>query len=73
MEITAKTASDIFEQVRSSVLTGKLKPGTALPSVRELASELEINRNTVAAAYKKTGRSWYCYQSRQKGDIHQRS
>ncbi|CCW32337.1 putative transcriptional regulatory protein ptsJ [Xenorhabdus nematophila F1] len=53
MEITAKTAIDIFEQVRSSVLTGKLKPGTALPSVRELASELEINRNTVAAAYKK--------------------
>jgi GntR family transcriptional regulator len=41
----------IIEQVRDGVQSGDLTPGTPLPSVRQLASELEINPNTVAKAY----------------------
>ncbi|MEQ8763905.1 MAG: GntR family transcriptional regulator [Planctomycetota bacterium] len=41
----------IVEQVRQSVVEGRLRPGDRLPSIRELALELKVNRNTVAHAY----------------------
>jgi len=53
MKITGHTASDIFESVRREAHAGRLAPGQALPPVRELADRLEVNRNTVAAAYRK--------------------
>lgn len=53
MKITGHTASDIFESIRREVHAGRLAPGQALPPVRELADRLEVNRNTVAAAYRK--------------------
>jgi GntR family transcriptional regulator len=42
----------IVEQVRALVATGALPPQTPLPSVRQLASDLGINVNTVLAAYR---------------------
>ncbi|AVE58826.1 MULTISPECIES: transcriptional regulator PtsJ [Citrobacter] len=51
--IDGKTASEIFDSIRQHVTTGALAPGETLPPVRELASELNVNRNTVAAAYKR--------------------
>ncbi|MCQ4288369.1 transcriptional regulator PtsJ [Pseudomonas stutzeri] len=53
MEIISKTAADIFETIRSQVQTHQLNPGQTLPPVRQLASELGVNRNTVAAAYRR--------------------
>ncbi|ATY01553.1 TPA: transcriptional regulator PtsJ [Klebsiella aerogenes] len=50
---TGKTASEIFDNIRHLVQSGALQPGEALPPVRELAGELAVNRNTVAAAYKR--------------------
>ena len=41
----------IVDQVRSSAASGALKVGEPLPSIRPLAEELRINRNTVAKAY----------------------
>jgi DNA-binding transcriptional regulator YhcF (GntR family) len=41
----------IVEQARAFVAEGKLKPGMQLPSVRQLASDLGINVNTVLTAY----------------------
>ena len=41
----------IVQQVQSSAASGVLRPGDALPSVRVLAEELRINRNTVSRAY----------------------
>src|SRR5436305_13668717 len=42
----------IAEQVRALVAERRLLPGTALPSVRQLAADLGINVNTVLAAYR---------------------
>jgi GntR family transcriptional regulator/MocR family aminotransferase len=41
----------LYEQGREAILTGVLKPGTALPSTRGLAEELGVARGTVIAAY----------------------
>jgi GntR family transcriptional regulator len=41
----------IVQQVKYAAATGALKPGEFLPSIRPLAEELRINRNTVAKAY----------------------
>jgi GntR family transcriptional regulator len=42
----------IMNQVQQQVSGGILKPGYQLPTVRALASELRINFNTVARAYR---------------------
>jgi GntR family transcriptional regulator len=42
----------IVEQVRQLVASGVLKPGAQLPTVRALASDLRVNFNTVARAYR---------------------
>ncbi|HEY6946461.1 MAG TPA: GntR family transcriptional regulator [Candidatus Acidoferrum sp.] len=41
----------IVDQVKAAAASGALKPGEALPSIRPVAEELRINRNTVAKAY----------------------
>ena len=45
----------IAEQVQALLLTGELEPGDQLPTVRYLASELRVNFNTVARAYRILG------------------
>ena len=45
--------SQIEEGVRHLVASGALRPGDAVPSVRDLARELRINPNTVAKAYQR--------------------
>jgi GntR family transcriptional regulator len=37
--------------LRAAVATGRLRPGDQLPTVRQLAVELQINANTVARVY----------------------
>ena len=37
--------------IRAAVATGKLAPGSQLPTVRQLAVELKVNANTVARVY----------------------
>ena len=41
----------LADQVRYAAASGKLRPGDPLPSLRPLAEELRINRNTIAKAY----------------------
>ena len=42
----------IIHQVLLAVGDGRLKPGTQLPTVRQLAVDLSVNLNTVAKAYR---------------------
>jgi GntR family transcriptional regulator len=41
----------VVDQVRSAAASGALQAGESLPSIRPLAEELRVNRNTVAKAY----------------------
>ena len=41
----------LVEQIRHAAASGGLRAGESLPSIRPLAEELRINRNTVAKAY----------------------
>lgn len=41
----------IVTQIRDSILQGKLAPGTALPSIRQLAKDLQISVITTKRAY----------------------
>ena len=41
----------IVDQVRSAAAAGAIRAGESLPSIRPLAEQLRVNRNTVAKAY----------------------
>jgi DNA-binding transcriptional regulator YhcF (GntR family) len=55
------------EQIKQLVWNGQLTPGTRLPSVRELAGYLRINRNTVARAYEGLERQGFVLSNGAKG------
>jgi len=41
----------LADQIRYAAASGRLREGEPLPSLRPLADELRINRNTIAKAY----------------------
>ena len=52
--IELKAGAPLYEQVlyaaRKAIISGELKPGDPFPSVREIATHLRINPNTVQKA-----------------------
>jgi GntR family transcriptional regulator, transcriptional repressor for pyruvate dehydrogenase complex len=46
----ARAVDEIAAQVRELIVSGKLKPGDRLPSERDLASRLQVSRNTLREA-----------------------
>ena len=50
---TSRRADDVFEQLRSRILSGAFVPGMQLPNERELASVLGVNRASVREATKR--------------------
>jgi GntR family transcriptional regulator len=42
----------LIDQVQAAIATGALHPGDQLPTVRQVAVDLEINPNTVMRAYR---------------------
>ena len=55
-DLDARSPVPLYEQIaarlRAAVAGGGLGPGAALPSVRQLASELRVNPATVVQAYR---------------------
>lgn len=41
----------VVDQIKAAAAAGALQPGEPLPSIRPLAEQLRLNRNTVAKAY----------------------
>ena len=41
----------LVDQIRYAAAAGALRPSEPLPSIRPLAEELRVNRNTIAKAY----------------------
>lgn len=44
--------AQLITQVKAAVQSGKVRAGDALPSIRQLANDLELNSKTVAKAYR---------------------
>ena len=44
--------AQLIGQIKKAVLCDKIRPGDALPSIRQLANDLELNNKTVAKAYR---------------------
>ena len=59
--------AQLARQAREGLARGALTPGERLPTVRELALELLINPNTVAAAYREMERTGIVYPQRGRG------
>ena len=55
LQIDFKSGTPVYlqlvEQIRHAAASGGLRTGEPLPSIRPLAEELRVNRNTVAKAY----------------------
>jgi GntR family transcriptional regulator / MocR family aminotransferase len=49
----------LTEQLRQLILSGRLAPGTRLPSSRQLAEELGVSRSTVVAAFEQLASEGY--------------
>jgi GntR family transcriptional regulator len=41
----------VVDQIKAAAASGALRNGEALPSIRPLAEDLRVNRNTIAKAY----------------------
>lgn len=41
----------VMDQVQALIASGRLKPGDMLPSIRQLATDLEVNMMTISKAY----------------------
>jgi GntR family transcriptional regulator len=54
-QIDFKTGKPVYlqlvDQIRYAAASGAMRPGEPLPSIRPLAEELRVNRNTIAKAY----------------------
>ena len=44
--------AQLIEQIKQAVASGQLDPGAQLPSIRQLAGDLNLNSKTVAKAYR---------------------
>ena len=63
----------IYEQIKDKmktlIITGVLRENDKVPSVRELASMLTINPNTIQKAYRDLETEGYLYSLRAKGSF----
>ena len=83
MDIVLKNSSDepiyqqIVSQVKAQIMSGALTPGDALPSMRNLASQLRISVITTKRAYEELERDGYienftgrgCFVKQQNSDF----
>lgn len=44
--------TQLMEQIKQAVLSEQIAPGAPLPSIRQLANDLDLNNKTVAKAYR---------------------
>lgn len=57
----------IIDQIRIAVVEGRLAAGDPLPSIRRLATKLEVSPNTVVQAYRELEREGISYVERGQG------
>ena len=61
LTVDPRDSTPIYAQldrgIRAAIATGRLRPGDQLPTVRQLAVDLQVNANTVARVYAELERS----------------
>ena len=57
------------EKLRRMILSGAIREGERLPSVRELAGQLAINPNTIQRAYRELEQAGFIYSMPGKGSF----
>ncbi|WP_055668620.1 GntR family transcriptional regulator [Desnuesiella massiliensis] len=57
----------IMDLIKSDIVSGKIKIGDKLPSVRELATMLKVNPNTLQRTYQELEREGIVYTQRGMG------
>ena len=73
VNINYRDPRPIYQQVKDElrllILTNTIQPGDKMPSVRELASQLVINPNTIQRAYRELESEGYIYSVPGKGSF----
>ena len=73
IQLNYRDAKPIYEQIKDGLrrllITGAIAQDEKLPSVRELASELAINPNTIQRAYRELESEGYIYTVSGKGSF----
>jgi len=71
IQLNYRDSKPIYEQIKDGlrrlVVTGAVKKDEKLPSVRELATSLSINPNTIQKAYRELEQEGYIYTIAGKG------
>ena len=57
----------IVEKIRMAIISGELKPGERLPSIRDLAVETKVNPNTMQKAMVELEEQGFIYTERTNG------
>ncbi|MCX8083326.1 MAG: FadR family transcriptional regulator [Calditerrivibrio sp.] len=57
-----KISDEVYNQIKSVILSGKLKPGEKLPPERDLALELGVSRTSLREAIQKLEAQGFLYQ-----------
>jgi GntR family transcriptional regulator len=71
IKVNTSSFVPIYEQIKKElkkeIFIRNLKPNDPLPSIRDLATELLINPNTVARAYREMEKEGFIYTKKGKG------
>jgi len=66
---TVPVYRQIADAMRHLLVSGRLQPGDALPTVRDLAVDLGVNFNTVAQAYRILAEEGWLELKRRRGAV----
>lgn len=73
IQLNYRDSKPIYEQIKDGlkrlVITGAIATDEKLPSVRELASQLAINPNTIAKAFRELEQEGYIYTITDRGSF----
>ena len=73
IQLNYRDSKPIYEQIKDGLkrlaITGAIATDEKLPSVRELASQLAINPNTIAKAFRELEQEGYIYTITGRGSF----
>lgn len=68
-DVTRPIYLQIMEEIKKRLFRGQYSAGVKLPSIRDLAKELEVNPNTITRAYMELEREGFLFTKRGQGSF----